>query len=183
MITHIWVFVKTHIWQNALVLAFVALLVVAMTTKLCDWIKSFRPFKIKGNELAWWHIEREASPNGFIPHCHEYNFAGTLSLIPRVNAILNEISLNIQIDNQYQKIRCISDIKNEHMWLNPNTERVEYKNIINDVLDNPITDNFSFQTRLDNEIIIPNYAYIVIRHKRGESKIRVSLKRNNLRET
>ena len=146
------------------------------------WFKFTSAVKIKGNVLAYWHIEREASPNGAIPHCHEYNFAGTLSLIPKDKAIPTEISLELRTGNQYYKIPCIRSPVNEHLWLNPNTQMTEYKNIINDVLDKPITDNFSFQTRLDNEIIIPNFAYVVIRHNRGESKMRVSLKRNKLME-
>ena len=185
MLTNIVAFVKSHIgWDAllALILAFVALWVTGMINKLCDWIKSYHPIKIKGSELAWWHIERESSPNGAIPHCHEYNFAGTLSLIPKDKAIPTEISLELRTGNQYYKIPCIGSPVNEHLWLNPDTQMTEYKNIINDVLDNPITDNLSFQKRLAYEIVIPDFANIVIKHKRGESCIRVTLKHNKLME-
>ena len=183
MLNHIVVFLKSHIgWDAllALILAFLALWVTGMVSKFCDWIKSYHPIKIKGSELAWWHIERESSPNGFIPHCHEYNFAGTLSLIPRAEVIINEVNLKIPVGNKYQTVPCISGPANEHLWLNPDTQRTEYKNIINDVFDKSITDNFSFQTRLENTIKIPQFAYVIVKHNRGVIKLKIALKENKL---
>jgi hypothetical protein len=181
MITHIWSFVKVHYGWDVLILAIVAAFIAAwvcgMANKLCGFIKSFFPIKMKVKELSWTHIEREASPNGFIPHCHEYNFFGVISMFPRIKAVpIYDVYLKFEVRKQVYKPHTLNTPQTDHIYLDPNSGIAIYKDLIGDILDKPIKGNFSFQIRLEREIAIPQNADITVERKRGKSKHRVNLK-------
>ena len=123
---------------------------------------SFFPAKIKVDELTCWRIEREEPPHHMWHHCYEYNFAGEISIIARIAAIITAFYLELPLRNGL-------------------TLRVESQMIPSNVLskitpDEPITDNYFFQIRCETEIIVPSQAYVIMEFKRGKAKRKVFIK-------
>lgn len=158
-----------NIWEIALAvaLAFLALWVCGMTNKLYDFVVSFFPIKLKVKELTCWHFEREEPPHHAWHHCHEYNFAGTISVIPRTSKVTTEV---------------------KHLYLEARTDRGEllkvphlstpiFDSVLNKprntiLFDKKETSIFTFQLRLPNEVNFPSYGYVVFKFNRGKAKKR-----------
>lgn len=165
-----------NIWEIALTvaLAFFALWVCGMTNKFYDFVVSFFPIKIKVKELTCWHFEREESPLSSLHHCHEYNFAGTISIIPRKSKVALEVK-HLYLEARTDKGELL---KVPHLST-PVFDSVLNKLCDHILIDEKETSNFSFQLRLPNEVNFLSYGYVVFKFNRGKAKSKVSIKRDD----
>ncbi len=130
---------------------------------------SFFPIKLKCSELSGSCIERQKDTMGFMPHCFEYSFTNEISITPRIKPFITELYLELPTNKDNPlKVPCVDCPRNEHLWLNPYTQRTEYKDLVGDVLDKPLSGNFIFQMRLENRVMVPSYGYIVLEFEHGK---------------
>ena len=131
----------------------------------CILLDKLAPVKVKVNELFYWHIEREEPPHHAWHHCHEYDFVGEISIIPRIEAIVTAFYLELPMEGGLT-------LKVKSQMVPPN--------ILSKISpDEPITDNYFFQIRLENEIKMPSKVYVIMEFRRGKSKRKVLLKVND----
>jgi len=142
-----------------------------MNDRISDFINSFRPVKLKTKELVCWHIEREEPPTHAFPHCHEYGFSGEMSITPKNKSIpieITEFYLGLPTGRGVIKANCISSPLDSAFGIPPNN------NIIAPF--QRVAGSFIFQIRIEEEIIIPPKAYVIIEFKRGKVKSKVVVK-------
>ena len=144
-------------------LAFFALWVCGMANTLCDFIKSFFPVKLKAKKLTCWHIERPEPEHHAWQHCHEYNFAGEISITPRIKAVVTAFYLELPTGKGLLRVD----------YLQPPPPESRFPQI---TPGNKIVDLFSFQARLPSQIEVPLYGYVVLKFNRGKAKSKVSIK-------
>lgn len=115
------------------------------------------PIKLKVKELICWRIERQEPEHHAFHHCHEYNFHGQITLIPRSELAVIEFYLEIQTNIGLLKVNTIDELPKF-------------------ISKKPITNMFLFQIKLYSETKVPQYGIIRLKLNRGKANKKVIIK-------
>ncbi len=127
------------------------------------WFRIIKPLKLKVNELTCWHIERPEPEHCGWSHCHEYNFAGEISITRRTEVTVKEFYLSLPMNDKTLRV--------DSSWSPEGSLRL--------ITNEKITNVYSFQIRRGRQLQMPSYAYVVMEFEHGKIKRKVRLKRDD----